>query len=154
MIRRTGLALAATAGLIATFEGFRTVAYLDPVGIPTACFGRTAGVQMGRQYTEAECEEYLFEEVVHFQREVRKRVDVPLTTGQLAAFTSFTYNVGVRNFETSTLRRKLNAGDYQGACNELLRWRYATKAGVKVELPGLIRRREAERELCLQPSEG
>lgn len=154
MIRKTGLALAATAGLVASFEGFRTVAYLDPVGIPTACFGRTEGVQLGQRYSDAECEEYLFEEVVKFQRAVRQRVDVPLSTGQLAAFTSFTYNVGVRNFESSTLRRRLNAGDYQGACDELLRWRYATKAGVKVELPGLVRRREAERELCLEPDVG
>lgn len=154
MIRKTGLALAATAGLIASFEGFRAVAYLDPVGIPTACFGRTEGVEMGQRYSDAECEEFLFEEVVQFQREVRKRVDVPLSTGQLAAFTSFTYNVGVRNFESSTLRRRLNAGDYQGACDELLRWRYATKAGVKVELPGLVRRREVERELCLERDVG
>ena len=85
---------------------------------------------------------------------MRQRVDVPLSTGQLAAFTSFTYNVGVSNFESSTLRRRLNAGDFQGACDELLRWRYATKAGVKVELPGLVRRREAERELCLEPDVG
>jgi len=154
VIRKTGLALAATAGLVASFEGFRTVAYLDPVGIPTACFGRTEGVELGQRYSDAECEEYLFEEVVKFQRAVRQRVDVPLSTGQLAAFTSFTYNVGVRNFESSTLRRRLNAGDYQGACDELLRWRYATKAGVKVELPGLVRRREAERELCLEPDVG
>ena len=154
MIRKTGLALAATAGLVASFEGFRTVAYLDPVGIPTACFGRTEGVQLGQRYSDAECEEYLFEEVVKFQRAVRQRVDVPLSTGQLAAFTSFTYNVGVSNFESSTLRRRLNAGDFQGACDELLRWRYATKAGVKVELPGLVRRREAERELCLEPDVG
>ena len=66
MIRKTGLALAATAGLVASFEGFRTVAYLDPVGIPTACFGRTEGVQLGQRYSDAECEEYLFEEVVKF----------------------------------------------------------------------------------------
>lgn len=154
MIRKTGLALAATAGLIASFEGFRTLAYLDPVGIPTVCFGRTEGVQLGQRYSDAECEEYLFEEVVKYQRAVRQRVDVPLTTGQLAAFTSFTYNVGIRNFETSTLRRKLNSGDYKGACDELLRWRYATKAGVKVELPGLLRRRQAEHDLCLEPDLG
>lgn len=145
MIKRTALALAATASLIAGFEGFRTVAYQDPVGIPTACFGMTEGVEVGQTFTEAECEEYLFEEVVHFQRAVRERVHVPLTQNQLAAFTSFTYNVGVSAFERSTLRRKLNAGDYEGACNQLPRWVYAN--GVK--LPGLVKRREAERQLCL-----
>ena len=149
MIRRSALALAATASLIAGFEGFRTVAYEDPVGIATACFGMTEGIEPGQTFTEAECEEYLFEEVVRFQRAVRERVDVPMTQGQLAAFTSFTYNVGIGAFERSTLLRELNSGDYQAACDELLRWRYGTVAGVKVVLPGLVKRREAERELCL-----
>lgn len=151
MIRHRVLALATTASLIAGFEGLQTVAYRDPVGIPTACFGMTTGVELGQQYTEAECEEYLFEKVVGYQRAVRERVDVPLSPGQLAAFTSFTYNVGIHAFETSTLLRKLNAGDYRGACNELSRWRYGTVAGVKVELPGLVRRRQTEREICLEP---
>lgn len=142
---RAALAIAATAGLIGGFEGVRTVAYLDPVGIPTACFGMTRGVELGQTYTAAECEEYLMEEVIKFQREVRARVDVPLNEGELAAYTSFTYNVGVRAFETSTLLKKLNAGDRVGACNELSRWVYAR--GVK--LPGLVNRREAERQICL-----
>ncbi|WP_027949856.1 lysozyme [Haliea salexigens] len=149
ILRRSALALATTASLVAGFEGFKTAAYLDPVGIPTACFGMTKGVEIGQEYSEAECEEYLFEQIIGYQRAVRARVDVDLTQDQLAAFTSFTYNVGVRAFESSTLRKKLNAGDTEGACNELLRWRYATLAGVKVELPGLVKRREVERDLCL-----
>lgn len=139
------LALAATAGLIGGFEGVRHVAYLDPVGVPTACFGMTKGVQLGQVYTDAECEEHLMEQVVWFQRQVRARVDVPLNEGELAAYTSFAYNVGINAFETSTLRRKLNAGDRVGACNELSRWVYAK--GVK--LPGLVNRREVERQICL-----
>jgi lysozyme len=142
---RARLALAVTAGLIGAFEGLKTVAYLDPVGIPTACFGMTQGVEIGQEYSEVECEEYLFEKTIGYQRAVRQRVKVPLSEGQLAAFTSFTYNVGVAAFERSTLLRKLNAGDYEGACNELPRWVYAR--GVK--LPGLVKRREVERELCL-----
>lgn len=149
MIKRTALALATTASLIAGFEGLQTAAYLDPVDVPTACFGMTENVELGQEYSEAECEEYLFEKVVGYQRAVRERVDVPMTQGQLAAFTSFTYNVGVGSFERSTLLRELNSGNYQAACDELLRWRYGTVAGVKVVLPGLVRRREAERELCL-----
>ena len=149
MIRHRVLALATTASLIAGFEGLHTAAYRDPVGIPTACFGMTKGVKLGQQYSEAECEEYLFEQIIGYQRAVRERVEVPMTNSQLAAITSFTYNVGVGAFEQSTLRRKLNQGDYEGACNELPRWKYGTVAGVKIELPGLVRRREAERELCL-----
>lgn len=154
MIRRRALALATTASLIAGFEGLHTVAYRDPVGIPTACFGMTEGVELGREYTEAECEEHLFEKVIRYQRAVRERVEVPLTTNQLAAITSFTYNVGTGALETSTLLRKLNQGDYEGACNELPRWKYGTVLGVKVVLPGLVKRREAERELCLSEDVG
>nr|WP_276554179.1 lysozyme [Cupriavidus gilardii] len=76
---------------------------------------------------------------------VNSCVRVPLTDGQRTAFVSFTYNVGRGAFCGSTLVRKLNAGDYVGACNELPRWVYAK--GVK--LPGLVNRREQERALCL-----
>ncbi|EAS3672836.1 lysozyme, partial [Salmonella enterica subsp. enterica serovar Weltevreden] len=61
------------------------------------------------------------------------------------ALVSFAYNLGARTLSTSTLLRKLNAGDYAGAADEFLRW---NKAGSKV-LNGLTRRREAERALFL-----
>lgn len=143
--RAVALTLATTAGLVGGFEGIRHVAYLDPVGVPTACFGRTQGVQLGQSYSQEECEEYLMEEVIYFQREVRKAVKVPMEPRHMTAFTSFAYNVGMTNFKSSTLLRKLNAGDYEGACNELPRWVYAK--GVK--LPGLVNRREVERRICL-----
>ena len=47
------IAVAAVGG----FEGLRTVAYKDPVGIPTACFGETLGVEMGQEYTVEQCRE-------------------------------------------------------------------------------------------------
>jgi lysozyme len=59
---------------------------------------------------------------------------------------SFAYNVGGGNYCGSTLVRKLNAGDTAGACNELTRWTRAKG----IVLPGLVKRREAERQLCLQ----
>jgi len=149
VIRTRFLALAATASLIAGYEGLQLTAYSDPVGIPTACFGMTRAVEHGRHYTVAECEEFLFEVAVAFQRQVRRHISAPMTPGQLAAYTSFTYNIGEQAFSRSTLVRKHNAGDTRGACDELLRWRYATVAGAKVELPGLVARREAEREVCI-----
>ena len=69
----------------------------------------------------------------------------PLTQGELDAYTSFAYNVGLGAFQTSTLLRKLKAGDRVGACNELRRWVYA-KGRV---LPGLVARRAAEEKMCL-----
>lgn len=133
--------------LVGGFEGLRTVAYLDPVGIPTVCFGETKGVKLGDRYTKEECKDMLKESLVEHERGMRKCLgrpdDIPdLTYG---AFLSFTYNVGVGAFCKSTMARKANAGDLVGACNELPRW---TKAK-GITLPGLVTRREEEKKMCL-----
>lgn len=132
-------------GCVAGFEGLRTVAYSDPVGIPTICFGETAGVRLGDTFTPEQCREKLGTRVEEFGRAVDACVTVPLPPSRKAALVSFSYNIGTDAFCHSTLARKLNAGDVPGACDELRRW---TKAG-GITLPGLVKRREQERELCL-----
>ena len=72
---------------------------------------------------------------------VKRLVNVPLTQGQFDALVSLTFNIGVAQFQKSTLLRKLNAGDLAGAAEEFLRW---NKAGGKVA-EGLVRRRVAEK---------
>lgn len=137
--------IAAAIPLVATFEGLRQRAYLDPVGIPTACFGATKGVRLGQVYSRSQCNDLLARDLLEANAAVDSCVRVPLTEGQRIALVSFTYNVGRGAFCGSTLVRKLNAGDYVGACNELPRWVYAK--GVK--LPGLEKRRHEERAVCL-----
>lgn len=137
--------IAAAVPLVAAFEGLRQKAYLDPVGIPTACFGATHGVRLGQTYTREQCDNLLATELLEANAGVDSCVSVPLSDGQRVAFVSFVYNVGRSKFCGSTLVRKLNAGDYMGACNELPRWVYAK--GIK--LPGLVKRREKERAICL-----
>ena len=137
--------IAAAVPLVATFEGLRQRAYLDPVGIPTACFGATKGVRLGQVYTREQCDNLLARDLLEANAGVDSCVRVPLTESQRTALVSFAYNVGRGNLCGSTLVRKLNTGDYVGACNELPRWVYAK--GVK--LPGLVKRREQERALCL-----
>lgn len=129
---------------IAGYEGLRTVAYKDPVGIPTICYGYTHNVFMGMQKTEKECVILLEEEVQRFTDGVLKAYKGPISQGELDAYVSFAYNVGLGAFEKSTLLRKLKAGDRRGACDELLRWVYAK--GKK--LPGLEARRKAENKTC------
>ena len=129
---------------VAGFEGLRQKAYLDPVGIPTICFGATSGVRLGDVKTTAQCENLLAADLVVAADAVASCVRVPLTDGQRTAFVSFTYNVGGRAFCSSTLAQRANAGELPRACEELSRWVYAR--GVK--LPGLVRRRAAERALC------
>lgn len=143
--RNTTLA-AVVVAMVGGFEGLRTYAYKDPIGIPTICFGETRGVQMGDKATVAECKAMLAGRLVEFETGMMKCVKVPLPDPSFTAFLSFTYNVGTGAFCKSTLARKLNAGDLRGACNELSKWDKA--AGIR--LPGLTKRRQIERDLCLK----
>lgn len=142
-----GLVGAACAGIILfcvpSFEGVVLRGYKDPIGIVTACAGHTATAVLGRPYTQAECDKLLVDDLVSHAQGVNRCITYPITTGQRAAAVSFTFNVGVSAFCRSTFAKKLNAGD-PTACAELSRW---TKAGGQ-ELPGLVKRRKAERAIC------
>ncbi|WP_136476981.1 lysozyme [Pseudomonas sp. DG56-2] len=132
--------------LIKSFEGLRLLAYRDAVGIWTIGYGATRGVKAGMSITQKQAERMLLNDVQRFEPEVERLVKVPVTGNQWDALVSFTYNLGAANLESSTLLRKLNVGDYAGAAEQFPRW---NKAGGNV-LPGLVRRREAERVLFLE----
>ena len=129
--------------LIKQFEGLYLNAYRCPAGVPTIGYGHTAGVAMGQTITQQQADDFLRRDVRQFERAVSRLVHVPLTQGQFDALVSFTYNLSAANLGNSTLLRLLNAGDYKGAAAQFDRW---TKAGGK-ELPGLVKRRAAERAL-------
>ncbi|WP_417647972.1 lysozyme [Enterobacter hormaechei] len=136
--------------LIKEFEGCRLTAYQDSVGVWTIGYGWTQPVEgkpirAGMTIKQETAERLLKTGLVSYESDVSRLVKVGLTQGQFDALVSFTYNLGARSLSTSTLLRKINAGDYAGAADEFLRW---NKAGGKV-LNGLTRRREAERALFL-----
>ena len=132
--------------LVATWEGLRLIDYRDPIGIPTACYGHTGpDVELGKQRTAKECRALLSKDLQEAWDGVDRCITVLLEPQQHAAFASFAFNVGVSAFCRSTLVRLANAGNIPAACDQLLRWKFA---GGKA-LPGLIRRREAERRVCL-----
>ncbi|HCU0591192.1 TPA: lysozyme [Enterobacter roggenkampii] len=136
--------------LIKEFEGCKLTAYQDSVGVWTIGYGWTKPVdgkpiRAGMTINQETAERLLKTGLVSYESDVSRLVKVGLTQGQFDALVSFTYNLGARSLSTSTLLRKLNAGDYAGAADEFLRW---NKAGGKV-LNGLTRRREAERALFL-----
>ncbi|MGQ4865879.1 MULTISPECIES: lysozyme [Enterobacter cloacae complex] len=136
--------------LIKQFEGCKLTAYQDSVGVWTIGYGWTQPVdgkpiRAGMTIKQETAERLLKTGLVSYEGDVSRLVKVGLTQGQFDALVSFTYNLGARSLSTSTLLRKLNAGDYAGAADEFLRW---NKAGDKV-LNGLTRRREAERALFL-----
>ena len=137
--------------LIKHFEGLFLETYLDPVGIETIGYGHTGEhATPGNKITEEQAEEILQEDLIGHQAAVEKYVSVSLDQHQFDALVSFAFNVGNGAFQKSTLRRKLNNSDYEGAADELLRWNKGTINGRKVVLPGLTRRRRAERHLFLE----
>ena len=142
-----GLQFANQGGLqlIRKFEGLELNSYRDAIGIWTVGYGRTKGVRPNQTITFAQAESFLVEDLNRFEGIVRESVKVPLSDNQFSALVSFTYNVGNGAFTSSTLLRRLNQGDYQGAANELPRW---SKAGGRT-MDSLVQRRYAERALFL-----
>ena len=132
--------------LVQEFEGCRLDAYRCPAGIPTIGYGATGpDIRMGMVWTQEQADARLVEDLARFADGVERLVEVDLSDNQFAAIVSFAFNVGLGALRDSTLLRKLNAGDYLGAADQLPRW---ARAGGRV-LPGLTRRRAAERDLFL-----
>lgn len=152
---RKAAAAAIAVALAAPAEGLRRVAYYDPPGILTVCRGHTgADVVKGKIYSLAECDALMTADM----RGAIEAVDrcVPgLPVNVLAAFSDAVYNIGPTiacDRNQSTAARLLYSGRITEACNQLPRWDKARVAGVLVALPGLTKRRAAERDVCLQRS--
>ena len=135
--------------LIKQFEGFRSKPYLCPAGVPTIGYGSTYypdGKKVtlrDNPVTEADATAMLRSMLVRYENGVDRYVQVPITQGQFDALVSFAYNVGLSALKGSTLLRLVNERNFVGAAAQFSRW---NRAGGKV-LPGLTRRREAERKL-------
>ena len=135
--------------LIKHFEGFRSTVYLCAAGVPTLGYGSTHGITMDSPpITEEEGLELLMLDIAKFERGVNRLIDVPLNQNQFDALTSFAFNLGNGSLQASTLRKKVNREDYEGAADEVPRWVFA--GGRK--LNGLVKRRYAERALFLTPT--
>lgn len=129
--------------LVKSFEGLKLKAYKDIVGVWTIGWGHTDGVYEGLDIDLEEAEDLLTEDLGKVERAIQILVKVPVNQNQYDALASFIFNVGVRAFRNSTLRRYLNEGDYWGAGDQFKRW---NKAGGRA-VAGLTRRREAEAKL-------
>ena len=133
--------------LIKKFEGFKPYTYLCPANILTIGYGHTRGVRLGQTCTEEEAEQFLKEDLELAEAEVNKVAEkVDLTQGQFDSLVSFIFNLGARNFQTSTLRRKvLNNPADPSIKAEFGKWVYVRG---KVN-QGLQRRRLEESRLYL-----
>jgi len=146
MIAGGGIAMASAVSFIGQWEGLRTEAYRDIVGVWTVCYGETKGVQPGDSYSKAECDAMLAREIIAYEAELDRCLRHQVPVGMKIALVSWTYNVGPGAACRSTLVRKANAGDLTEACRELPRW---NRAGGRV-IRGLTNRRLSERAMCLR----
>jgi lysozyme len=141
---------AAGANLIKHFEsclkkdGDRFRAYRCPAGVLTLGWGSTHHgghkIDENTRWTQAQCDDAFSDDMEDFEDAVRRLVKVELEPWQFDALVSFTYNCGEGNLQKSTLLKKVNAGDFEGAALEFQKW---NKANGKV-LNGLVRRRASE----------
>lgn len=147
-LKKSGALMAAAVAIVGAWEGLRTVAYRDVVGIPTVCYGETRGVKMGDRYTVDECKAMLGDGLAEFEQGMRKCLAAPdrIPAKSYVAFLSLSYNIGTGAFCRSTVARRANAGDVRGACDAILMW---DKAGGK-RVQGLVNRRADERRICLE----
>lgn len=134
----------AAIDLVKHFEGLSLDAYLCPAGVPTIGYGHTAGVKPGQRITAETAEKLLAGDLAATAAVVDRLVKVPVSDGQRGALASFVFNLGQTNFQSSTLLKLLNMGDYEGSAGQFVRWVFATVDGRKTRLPGLVKRREAE----------
>lgn len=137
--------------LIKSFEAFRANAYhleVDPPNVWTVGYGYTHGVKPGLTVTEEEATALLCQECRRIESAINPLFQSRVSQNQFDAIVSFTYNLGVGAFQGSTLLKMLNNGDYAGAADQFPKWVHSSGGNI---LSGLVRRRNAERDLFLTP---
>jgi len=142
--------------LIKEFEGLRLQAYLCPAGKPTIGYGHTKTVTLDdvkkkRKITEEVADSLLAADIISFEKSVSNLVEVELTQGQFDALVSFAFNFGAGKLQNSTLLRLVNQEKFLQAADEFPKWVNVRnpETGKLEKLPGLMRRRQAEKQLFL-----
>ena len=137
--------------IVKSFEGLSLKPYLCPANVWTVGYGSTTGSDGGpidldmEPISEIEAEALLVRDLENSEGWISRLIKTALTENQFSALVSFSFNVGCGALQRSTLRMKLNGGEYQNAADEFPKWR---RAGGRI-LAGLVRRRAAERSLFL-----
>jgi len=129
--------------LIKQYEGLKLTAYKCSAGKDTIGYGHTHGVKPGDRITKAQADALLDEDLAVVELTVSTAIKRPMNPHQ---FDALAFNIGGAAFAGSTLVKKFNTGDIQGASDEFPRWCHC---GGDV-VPGLVKRRAAEREMFLR----
>lgn len=143
----SGAVLLSATMLVAPYEGKVNEVYVDPANILTSCYGHTGReLKKGMRFTDEQCLDQLAVDLAKHDAQMRSAVKVPLSEGEHAAYLSFVYNVGVGNWQQSTVLKLLNKGARLSACEQLKRWIYIDGQPSK----GLANRRQAEYSMCMK----
>lgn len=153
MVLTSAAVIAATiaAPFTAHHEGLRLKAYLDPVGVPTICYGETLNVELGQEKTKQECDALFEARLGWFAYMVDLKIEPEIPAKTHAALTSFAYNIGVNGFNRSYTARLFNDGYMEAGCDAMMGWYRAGGRDCRVRSNncyGMIVRREAEIKLC------
>ena len=134
--------------LVKKYESFRAIPYLCPAGYPTAGYGHVILKEENLQYPLSKefAEQLLIRDLAETEMLIKPMIKVDIHPYMLDALVSFSFNVGAYAFRASTLRKKLNSGQWYECAEQFLRWIYAKGR----KLAGLIRRRQSEKELFLE----
>ena len=154
MLRQVSLAVAVILPSLTVHEGLRTEPYKDIAGVETVCYGETEGIVNNRDYTPSECIVLLAQRVSKdYEKPIadctKTWVELPLEAR--SASISLAYNIGVGAFcKKSSVRREFDNGNWELACDKFLLWNKARVNGRLRSVEGLTKRRQDERELCLE----
>jgi lysozyme len=133
--------------LIRDSEGCKLKAYEDCVGVVTIGYGQTKGIKEGMVWTQAQADEDLLKTACSVLNQALTSSPIlkTATTQRQAAIADFIYNLGIGNYNSSTLKKYVDKENWASAYTEIKKW---NKAGGKV-LKGLTIRREREASLLI-----
>jgi lysozyme len=140
--------------MIERFEGYRRKAAQLPDGRWTIGYGHTQTARQGAEVSQADAEALLIYDLIGVAQAINEQVFTPLTQNQFDALCAFVFNVGIDNFRTSGVLKRLNEGALVQAACAMELWRKAEFAGERIVIDALVRRRAAEKFLFLTPAGG
>lgn len=158
-LKGMGVAVGIAAAIAIPFEGEKLIAYLDPPGIPSICYGHTQDVKLGDKATHEECVVHLGQDMQQKEKAVNRLLKRKVSPYVKGALIDFAYNTGEGNLATSSILRKINAGDIAGGCKRIIacdtlpsgkKAGYGCGFSKGVEYNGLKRRRLEEYNTCMK----
>ena len=144
----------AAIDLIKRFEGYRRKSARLPGGGWTIGYGHTLTAREGAEVSESDAEALLLYDLIAVAHAVNEHVFAPLTQNQFDALVAFAFNIGIENFQRSSVLRRLNEGQLLQAACAMELWRKADFDGERIVVDALVRRRSVEKTLFLTPPGG